>query len=57
MLLDFTGFTRQNVFAVSCCARQAQQIGFPHKILMSIIPAPCLDAHPKAANWTYIFVK
>ena len=28
-------------------------VHFPRKVLMSIIPAPHLGAHPKAANWTY----
>ena len=28
-------------------------VHFPRKVLMSIIPAPRLGAHPKAADWTY----
>ena len=28
-------------------------VHFPCKVLMSIIPAPHLGAHLKAANWTY----
>ena len=29
-------------------------VHFPGKVLMSIIPAPCLGAHPKAADWTFL---